>query len=128
MLQAKETETKPKNHVGLSFVEQKALTDKDPYIGDRRSSRSWWTLLLSVLGKAVKSWHSAMQRLHELPVTIGKSTDLRTIVSSDSEEVQTAYREELSRVLGQRYGGDPRRAHITLGPTRTFNTLKKWLL
>ena len=69
LIQSNDLDNKPRHHVGPRPVEQKALPDGAPYSGDRKKFQLWWTLLLSVLGKAHKIWHAAMKRLHELPVT-----------------------------------------------------------
>ena len=109
---------RPKNHVGPRPVEQKALPDREPYNGDRKKFQPWWTLLLSVLGKADKSWHAVLKRLHEFPATAIKAEDLRTIVGSDDQPVIDAYQDELFRVMEQRTSGDPRAVLIKLGVAR----------
>ena len=83
--------------------------------------------MLSVLGRADKSWHAVMKRLHELPVTAVRDEHLRTVVGSDDQAIFDAYQDELFRVLEQRTSGEPRAVLIKLGVARSFDTLKKWL-
>ena len=108
-------------------MDQRQLTDGDPFTGDWTRFHSWYTLLCNVLETASPEWAEILERLHKFPAATIKDEDLTSIIGKVDPLAHTAYQNELFRVFKGRVKGTLRDALVARQPKRAFDTLKQWL-
>ena len=111
----------PGKFVGPKLVDQRRI------MGDWTRLHSWHALLCNELESADPSWADVLDRLCKWEPHPVKEEDLYIIIGSSDRSAQSAYRNELFRVIKDRCKGTLRDALAAQQPKRSFDTLKQWL-